>query len=99
VVQSSRCRQCGHGLWRLAAEQAGNAILRVNPYVLIIVEGVEVCPYPNPLRRDLCLYCVPATEGYCADQYWWGSNLPGVQQYPVDLAVPHQLVYSPHEFA
>lgn len=27
--------------WRLAAERAGNAILRVNPHWLIIVEGVE----------------------------------------------------------
>jgi len=28
--------------WRLAAERAGNAILSVNPDLLIIVEGVEV---------------------------------------------------------
>src|SRR5205085_1027312 len=27
--------------WRLAAERAGNAILRVNPHWLIVVEGVE----------------------------------------------------------
>jgi endoglucanase len=27
--------------WRLAAERAGNAILAVNPYVLIFVQGVE----------------------------------------------------------
>jgi endoglucanase len=84
--------------WRLAAERAGNAILRVNPHVLIIVEGVEIYPYRNPLRGDLCPYRIPATEGYCADLYWWGGNLQGVRQYPVVLAVPHQLVYSPHEY-
>jgi endoglucanase len=84
--------------WRLAAEQAGNAILRVNPHALIVVEGVEIYPYRNPLRGDLCPYRIPATEGYCADLYWWGGNLQGVQQYPVVLAVPHQLVYSPHEY-
>ena len=84
--------------WRLAAEQAGNAILRVNPHVLIIVEGVEVYPYRNPLRGALCPYRIPATDGYCADLYWWGGNLQGVRQYPVVLAVPHQLVYSPHEY-
>ena len=27
--------------WRLAAERAGNAVLEVNPYLLIFVEGVE----------------------------------------------------------
>jgi endoglucanase len=59
---------------------------------------VEVYPYRNPLRGDLCPYHIPATAGYCADLYWWGGNLQGVQQYPVVLAVPHQLVYSPHEY-
>jgi endoglucanase len=84
--------------WRRAAAQAGNAILRVNPHVLIIVEGVEIYPYRNPLRGAFCPYHIPATDGYCADLYWWGGNLQGVQQYPVVLAVPHQLVYSPHEY-
>ena len=84
--------------WRLAAEQAGNAILRVNPRVLVIVEGVEIYPYRNPLRGDLCPYHIPATDGYCADLYWWGGNLQSVQQYPDVLAAPHQLVYSPHEY-
>src|SRR5581483_866358 len=27
--------------WQLAAERAGNAILAVNPYVLIFVQGIE----------------------------------------------------------
>jgi len=27
--------------WRLAAERAGNAVLEVNPYVLVFVEGIE----------------------------------------------------------
>jgi endoglucanase len=27
--------------WRLAAERAGNAILSVNPHLLIVVEGIE----------------------------------------------------------
>jgi endoglucanase len=84
--------------WRLAAERAGNAILRVNPHVLIIVEGVEIYPYRNPLRGNICPYHIPATEGDCADLYWWGGNLQGVRQYPVVLSVPHQLVYSPHEY-
>ncbi|MGH7862317.1 MAG: glycoside hydrolase family 5 protein, partial [Candidatus Dormibacteraceae bacterium] len=28
--------------WRLAAERAGNAVLQVNPYLLVFVEGIEV---------------------------------------------------------
>ena len=84
--------------WRLAAEQAGNAILRVNPHVLIIVEGVEIYPYRNPSGGLFCRGHVPATGTYCSDLYWWGGNLAGVQSFPVVLNVPHQLVYSPHEY-
>lgn len=84
--------------WRLAAERAGNAILHVNPHALIIVEGVEVYPYPNPLAGSFCPHHIPATDHYCADLYWWGGNLVGARAYPVVLAVPHQLVYSPHEY-
>lgn len=84
--------------WRLAAEKAGDAIQAVNPRVLIIVEGVEIYPYKNPLTGPSCPYNIPATNGYCADLYWWGGNLEGAKQYPVILNVPHQLVYSAHEY-
>ncbi|MEF2967557.1 cellulase family glycosylhydrolase [Paenibacillus sp. M1] len=30
--------------------------------------------------------------------YWWGGNLTGVRNYPVELDVPNQLVYSPHDY-
>lgn len=63
--------------WRLAAQEAGNAILSVNPYWLIFVEGIE--------RRG-------------TDWYWWGGNLSGVARYPVQLAVPNRVVYSPHDY-
>ncbi|MDE3105506.1 MAG: cellulase family glycosylhydrolase [Acidobacteriota bacterium] len=37
------CWSCGGGNdWHLAAERAGNAILAVNPHLLIFVEGVDV---------------------------------------------------------
>lgn len=68
--------------WRQAAERAGNAILRVNPHLLIIVEGTEI--YPN-------------ADG-TPDIYWWGANLRGALAYPVRLALPHRLVYSAHEY-
>ncbi|HTI21999.1 MAG TPA: cellulase family glycosylhydrolase [Kutzneria sp.] len=40
------CWGCGDTAhdWRLAAERAGNAILAVNPDVLIIVEGIDCVP-------------------------------------------------------
>ncbi len=30
--------------------------------------------------------------------HWQGGNLEGAKRYPVRLAVPHKLVYSPHEY-
>jgi len=63
--------------WRLAAQQAGNAILAVNPQWLIIVEGIDV---------------------YQGDSYWWGGNLEGARQLPVQLSQPDKLVYSAHDY-
>jgi endoglucanase len=63
--------------WNKAAERCGNAILKVNPNVLIFVEGIEL--YDN-------------------DVYWWGGNLKGVADFPVQLDHPDKLVYSPHEY-
>jgi endoglucanase len=70
--------------WRLAAERAGNAVLAVNPHLLIIVEGLQL--YPDP------------TQPRGVDAYWWGGILKPAGAYPVRLSVPHQLVYSPHEY-
>jgi endoglucanase len=63
--------------WRLAAQQAGNAILSVNSNWLIIVEGIEQ---------------------YRGDSYWWGGNLEGAAQFPVQLSRPNKLVYSAHDY-
>ena len=63
--------------WRLAAQKAGNAILGVNPDLLIVVEGID------------------SFEGA---GYWWGGNLKGAEQYPVQLSVPGRLVYSTHDY-
>lgn len=63
--------------WNKAAERCGNAILEVNPNVLIIVEGVG------------------EFEG---NSYWWGGNLQGARQYPVQLSDPSKLMYSAHEY-
>jgi len=70
--------------WRLAAERVGNAVLTVNPHLLIFVEGMQLYPDTHVIGG--------------VDSYWWGSILTPVRQYPVVLKVPHQLVYSPHDW-
>jgi endoglucanase len=70
--------------WPSAAEAAGNAVLAVNPHLLMFVEGVQL--YPDP------------TASHYVEPYWWGSILKGVATDPVVFDVPNQLVYSPHEW-
>ncbi|MEX1658844.1 cellulase family glycosylhydrolase [Streptomyces pseudovenezuelae] len=74
------CWGCGDTAtdWRLAAQRAGNAVLSVNPDLLIFVEGVQT---------------VNGVSG------WWGGNLMGVAQYPVQLNVANRVVYSAHDYA
>ncbi|MGL1936308.1 MAG: glycoside hydrolase family 5 protein [Fibrobacterales bacterium] len=69
--------------WAMAAEKCGNAILEVNPNVLIMVEGVEGWDGMD----------TPEGEGY-----WWGGSLVGVKDRPIVLTNPEKLVYSPHEY-
>ena len=86
----SACWGCGDPAldWKEAAERAGNAILAINPDLLIFVEGVE-CYNPNGSTD-------PYDEG--TECTWWGGNLMGVQDHPITLNVPNRLVYSPHEY-
>ncbi len=44
------------------------------------------------------LIFVEGTECYKQDCYWWGGNLEGVADAPVQLNVPNQVVYSPHDY-
>ena len=70
--------------FRQAATNAGNQILAVNPHLLMFVEGTELWP--------------DKAYGGGVEAYWWGSILRGVKNDPVVFKVPHQLVYSPHEW-
>ncbi|MFF5498267.1 cellulase family glycosylhydrolase [Streptomyces aquilus] len=74
------CWGCGDTAtdWRLAAQRAGNAVLSVNPDLLIFVEGVQT---------------------FNGVSGWWGGNLMGVAQYPVNLSVANRVVYSAHDYA
>jgi chitinase len=35
---------------------------------------------------------------YQGQSYWWGGNLMGVKDRPIQLAVDHKLVYSAHDY-
>jgi endoglucanase len=74
-----------------ACETAGRRILAINPNLLILCEGIEVYPRPG----------VSWTSTTPTDYFstWWGGNLRGVRDFPVNLgANQDQLVYSPHDY-
>jgi endoglucanase len=67
---------------RLAYEQAGNAILAVDPHAMIFCEGIS----KNP----------KSSGGY--ETTWWGGDLAMAGKYPVVLSSPGHLVYSAHDY-
>ncbi|AGZ43214.1 cellulase family glycosylhydrolase [Actinoplanes friuliensis] len=70
---------------------AGRRILAINPNVLILCEGIEIYP------KDGVTWSSTDEKAY--DNVWWGGNLRGVRDHPVDLgANQDQLVYSPHDY-
>jgi endoglucanase len=68
--------------WNLAAQKAGNAILAVNPSLLIAVEGIS--DWVNDSGTTV--------------SDWWGGNLQAVATHPVQLSVANRLVYSAHDY-
>ncbi|PZG21180.1 endoglucanase, partial [Micromonospora craterilacus] len=82
--------------FKYACETAGRRILAINPNVLILCEGIEVYPRPGATWNS------PNTNPDRSPNYfynWWGGNLRGVAQHPVNLgAHQRQLVYSPHDY-
>lgn len=44
------------------------------------------------------LIIVEGVDAFAGDYYWWGGNLMGAQQYPVQLNVANRLVYSAHDY-
>ncbi|MCD7800114.1 MAG: cellulase family glycosylhydrolase [Ruminococcus sp.] len=80
--------------WAYAATQCALAIMEVNPNALILIEGVE------QYTREGKTWGQPDSETdppyYPA---WWGGNLRGVAEYPIDLGeYQSQVVYSPHDY-
>lgn len=80
--------------WKYVAEKAANSVLKQNPNVLVMVEGIEIYPIDTKKNGNF-------SSTNSADYYfnWWGGNLRGVKDNPIDLG-KHQnkLVYSPHDY-
>ena len=89
--------------WRYAAERGAAAVLKSNPNLLVMVEGVEVYPKFekgfdwNSPSTDYAHYGDPEYQPYHGT--WWGGNFRGAKEFPVDLGEHQsQLVYSPHDY-
>jgi aryl-phospho-beta-D-glucosidase BglC (GH1 family) len=77
--------------WKKTAETAALRILAIHPRVLVLVEGVEAYPMAGKS------YASRNEKEYYSN--WWGGNLRGVADQPVDLGFyQSQLVYSPHDY-
>lgn len=79
--------------WKYVAETAASKVLAKNPNVLIMVEGIEI--YPKNIKKNGD-YSSTNSDDYYFN--WWGGNLRGVKDYPIDLGkYQDKLVYSPHD--
>ena len=80
--------------WKYVAETAAAKVLAKNPNVLILVEGIEIYPIDIKKNKD---YSSKNDKDYYFN--WWGGNLRGVADYPVDFGkYQDKLVYSPHDY-
>ncbi len=80
--------------WKYIAEKAALAVLEKNPNVLVLVEGIEIYPMDTEGNSD---YHSTSEDDYYFN--WWGGNLRGVKDYPVELGkYQDKLVYSPHDY-
>lgn len=84
--------------WKRVAQETALAILAVHPNALIFVEGVEMYPKDSIWDDDI-IDASPWTGNNDYFFNWWGGNLRGVRDYPIDLGQHQdQLVYSPHDY-
>ena len=80
--------------WKYAAEKAALTVLDKNPNVLVMVEGTEIYPIDIKGNKD---YHSTSNSDYHFN--WWGGNLRGVKDFPIDLGkYQNKLVYSPHDY-
>ncbi|WP_306317140.1 MULTISPECIES: cellulase family glycosylhydrolase [unclassified Streptomyces] len=77
--------------FKYVCETAGKRMLAINPHLLVLCEGIEIYPKSGADWTS--------TTGADYHSAWWGGNLRGARDHPVDLgAHSDQLVYSPHDY-
>ncbi len=80
--------------WKYIAEKAAMAVLKENPNALVMVEGIEI--YPKDIKSNGDFASTNPGDYYTT---WWGGNLRGVKDNPIDLGkYQNKLVYSPHDY-
>ena len=80
--------------WKYIAEKAAKTVLSKNPNVLVMVEGIEI--YPKDIKTNGSFKSTSDKDYY---YNWWGGNLRGVKDYPINLGKnQNKLVYSPHDY-
>lgn len=80
--------------WKYVAEKAAAHVLKGNPNALIVVEGIEI--YPKDVQKNANYASKDSGDYHFA---WWGANLRGVRDYPIDLGkYQNKLIYSPHDY-
>lgn len=80
--------------WKYVAQTAALKVLAKNPNVLVLVEGTEI--YPKNIKKNGG-YTSKNAKDYNFN--WWGGNLRGVKDYPIDLGkYQDKLIYSPHDY-
>ena len=83
--------------WKYAAEKCAKAILKINPNMLIMVEGIEQTPRDGYTYESGAEDPTSSVKKY--DGAWWGGNLRNAIKYEIDLGENQdQLVYSPHDY-
>ncbi|MCI4463809.1 MAG: cellulase family glycosylhydrolase [Caldisericum sp.] len=77
--------------WKYTAETCALRVLNKNPNLLIVIEGVEAYPKDGKTWTS-----TDASQYYLN---WWGGNLRGVKDYPINLGTyQNKVVYSPHDY-
>ncbi|MGN0650024.1 MAG: cellulase family glycosylhydrolase [Oscillospiraceae bacterium] len=80
--------------WKYVAEKAAMAVLNENPNALVMIEGIEI--YPRDLKKNGNFKSTDMKDYYST---WWGGNLRGVKDNPIDIGrFNNKVVYSPHDY-
>jgi len=80
--------------WKNVAETAAKRVLSKNPNLLVVIEGIEI--YPKDIKKNGDFKSTDKNDYY---YNWWGGNLRGVKDYPIELGkYQDKVVYSPHDY-